>query len=131
METKTKSNPVISFLKRIFERLSNSALFSVLSTNASSTIGDQYLEDSEDFDAYKRQAAEETGLTDSEYKSLEEAFRTAGDNVYALEQETIQVPKHSPKSGLDKVTPEPQAEVVQRTSDGKAKNSRNDNELTL
>ena len=44
METKAKSNPVISFFKWIFEKLSNSAVFSILTTNYSSTIVDDYLE---------------------------------------------------------------------------------------
>ncbi len=131
METKAKSNPVISFFKRIFEKLSNSAVFSILSTNASSTIGDDYLENGADFDAYKRQAADEAELTDAEYSSLEEAFRTASDNLETLERETTQIPSNRAKSGLDPITPDPKAEVVQRTPEGIIKDKNDDDERSL
>ena len=131
METKTKSNPVISFFKRILERFSNSAVFSILNTNTSSTIGDDYLENGADFDAYKQQAADEANLTDADYRSLEEAFRTAESNIGELEQATIQVPSNRAKSGLEPITPDPKAEVVQRTADGIAKDNRDEDERSL
>ena len=45
MEAKVKSNPIMNFIRKILDKLSNSALFSVLSTDSSSTMGDEYLED--------------------------------------------------------------------------------------
>lgn len=131
METKTKNNPVISFLKRIFDKLSNSAVFSILNTNTSSTIGDEYLENGADFDAYKRQAADEAELTEAEYSSLEEAFRTANDNLGDLERETSQVQVNSIKSGLEPITPNPTAEVIQRTPQGIEKNKNDSDERSL
>lgn len=141
MEPKAKSNPVISFLKRIFDKISSSSLFSILTPNASSTIGDQYLVNSDDYDNYKRQSAEEAGLTAPEYTSIDEAFNTAMKNITALKQDTFDdKSKNSQTSGLeplsqDQLIPEQLKDKTQdepELKDGsKEKTNPKDNELQI
>lgn len=116
MEEMEKKHPVRDFFKRLFEKLSESALFSVLGTNASSTIGDDYLEDDASLTEYKAQAAEEAGLSDTSFQSIDAAFRAAKNNLSDLETAVTAVPREKGKFEVaaEELNPDPQAEVVER-----------------
>ena len=45
MEPKINTNPIINLIRNIFSRLSNTALLSVLNTDSTSIMGDEYLDD--------------------------------------------------------------------------------------
>lgn len=116
MEAKVKSNPIMNFIRKILDKLSNSALFSVLSTDSSSTMGDEYLEDDDVLDTYKKQAATEAGLSQIDFKSIDQAFRTSRENVIDLEISTTTLPKEKGAFEVDEedLEPDSTAEVKQR-----------------
>ena len=93
----------------IFSRLSNTALLSVLKTDSTSIMGDEYLDDdSKEFSKYKSSIAEEAGYSITQAESIEEAFRTATKNIQDLEVSTNPIPKNKDKF---EVSPEELSEV--------------------
>jgi len=117
METKTKSHPIINFIKSIFEKLGNTAFFSILSPDTSSSIGDDYLNDSESFEKYTATAADEAGYSKTQFAAIKHAFKTSKDNVISdLEKSTDQVPVKKGKFEVDEdeLTPASHSEVVER-----------------
>ena len=92
MEPQINTNPIINFIKNVFNKLSNTALLSILSTNSSATIGDEYLENSTDLIKYKESAAEEAGYSRTQAEGIDKAFETAINNIKTLETSTTQIP---------------------------------------
>ena len=109
MEPKINTNPIINLIRNIFSRLSNTALLSVLNTDSTSIMGDEYLDDdSKEFSKYKSSIAEEAGYSITQAESIEEAFRTATKNIQDLEVSTNPIPKNKDKF---EVSPEELSEV--------------------
>lgn len=121
METKTKSHPIINFIKSIFERFSDTALFSIMHPDSSSSIGDDYLDDPKSFDKYTETAADEAGLSKTQYAAIKEAFKTSQTIVNDLEIDTKQEPAKKGKfevdpDELEEIQPAEHAEVIERPS---------------
>lgn len=109
MEPKTSTNPIINFIRNFFSSLSNTALLSILNTDSTSIMGDEYLDDnSEEFSKYKNSIAEEAGYSVTQAASIEEAFKTATSNIKDLEVSTNPIPKNK---GKFEVSPEELSEV--------------------
>jgi len=109
VEPKINTNPIINLIRNIFSRLSNTALLSVLNTDSTSIMGDEYLDDdSKEFSKYKSSIAEEAGYSITQAESIEEAFRTATKNIQDLEVSTNPIPKNKDKF---EVSPEELSEV--------------------
>lgn len=109
MEPQINTNPIINFIKNVFNKLSNTALLSILSTNSSATIGDEYLENSTDLTKYKESAAEEAGYSKTQAEGIDKAFETAINNIKTLETSTTQIPAE--KDNKFEVFPEELSDV--------------------
>ena len=121
METKQKSHPIINFIKRMFAKFGDTALFAIVHTDPSSSIGDEYLDDPKSFDKYTETAADEAGLSKTQYAAIKEAFNTSKGIINDLEADTKQEPAKKGKFEVDpdemeEIVPAEHAEVTERPS---------------